>query len=575
MEKILLAVGYRQLEDYLKKQLKNEFLFVGETTYRGGIVRAIGQKNPDIVIIRETLQGNENIMSIVYEIRSRFPKTRIIFIAGKREPGDVLLATLVNYGVYNILQGENIPANEIIALIRKANEYNDVKHFQPVPKLDETKNEMLFQAPEVIEKEIVREIYTERQSAPVPITEEENKDTFVEQEPVKEQNDTQVLPTKEPQLPQKKETKKVEEVTIRKEAFLSQERKEDVVSRKEEYVEINHEGKKSGIFSKIPVGKRDNEKAQKESSVISETHNPTTGQVSQKTKKIETVEPKVTTTTKQTGLFGGTFKTNTETTGQKIFTFIGGAPGVGTTSIAVNVAVSLAQTGKKVLFMEFNRNMPKVSYWYDLGHVDKGIDTCLKYLPAGKYEKVSEPIITSKELKKGNGSLIRNYKKLPDTLDFLLYSKNYVSDNSMDIDLSLSKELYLYLLFQKGYDIVVLDMPCDLKNQATINALVYSNQIYAVVTQDVSSTGYHLYQVNELRKKGIDIQSKIAYIINRYEKADLNVKDIQEWIGAEKIFSIPDFNKEFINANYSGIPVLLQTKNNAIKNAIEAISRNI
>ena len=154
----MLAVGHRQLEEYLKSQLDKEFEFVGAVVYREAVLRAVGQKSPDIVVIRETLSGSENIMSLVYSIRTNYPNVRIIFIAGNREPGDELLATLVSYGVYDILNGSNIPAQKIVSLIRKGNNYNDVKHFQPVPLLDEERNKILFEPPEAKKEVEVIEI---------------------------------------------------------------------------------------------------------------------------------------------------------------------------------------------------------------------------------------------------------------------------------------------------------------------------------------------------------------------------------------------------------------------------------
>ena len=88
-------------------------------------------------------------MSIIYQIRTSYPNLRIIFLAGNRVVGDELLANLVNYGVYDILYGESIPANKIVSLIRVGNKYSDVKHLQPVPLLDEDRNKMLFEAPDV------------------------------------------------------------------------------------------------------------------------------------------------------------------------------------------------------------------------------------------------------------------------------------------------------------------------------------------------------------------------------------------------------------------------------------------
>ena len=131
-KKVLLAVGHRQLEEYLEAQLNKEFEFVGTTVYREGILRAIGQKSPDIVVVRETLNGTENIMSIVYSIRTNYPDVRIVFIAGNRIRRRTSY-TLVNYE-FTIFQMVQIYQHKN-SFTHKPNIY--VMHFQPVPLLDE------------------------------------------------------------------------------------------------------------------------------------------------------------------------------------------------------------------------------------------------------------------------------------------------------------------------------------------------------------------------------------------------------------------------------------------------------
>src|SRR5690242_17480371 len=108
MEKVLLAIGHRQVEDFIKAKSNGEYAIVGTTVYRGGIIKAIKENKPDVIVLFESLKGNENISDIIYEIRANYKNVRIIFGSNKREPGDVLLATIVGYGIYDILYGEKI-----------------------------------------------------------------------------------------------------------------------------------------------------------------------------------------------------------------------------------------------------------------------------------------------------------------------------------------------------------------------------------------------------------------------------------------------------------------------------------
>lgn len=539
MKKVLLAVGFRQLEEYLQRNLRNEFKFLNPTVYREGVIRSIGQQNPDIVVIRETLEGKENILSIVYEIRSKFPKIRVVFIAGKRDPGDVLLATLVSYGVYDILHGEKIQAQDVVNLLREPNEYRDVQHLQPKPIFDERKNKVLFESPDlpgggtevekVVEKVIVKEVYIDGGK-----DEEEKSSPSVKDDTPPNHN-----PSLTKEKPIEEEVKppapKIEEevVTVKEQ----EKTKEPTPNQKEEIKnpidrqQGSDEGKSGGILTKLFGGGR-----------------------SEKSDQV-TVNGK-----------------------QKILTFIGAKSGLGNSTVALNTAVQLAQRKNKVIYIEMNDKTPSVNYWYELGHIDDGIDSALNGLEGNSFEKVKKAIIHSTNLAKQESTLQKNYKKFPVTLDFMFYSNRYLTRNEdevIEVDLSLTKELYLFLLFQMEYDYIILDVPSDLSSVATMNALIYSNKTFFTITQDVSSIGNSVYIMNELAKKNIDVTKKTQFIVNRYEKAELDTKEIMEWIKVDELLTIPCSNKEFIDANFVGLPIVLYSKNTHIKSAFQKIEKKI
>jgi cellulose biosynthesis protein BcsQ len=538
MEKVLLAVGFRQLEDYIQKSLKNEFLFVGVTTYRDGVIRQIGQTCPDIIVIRETLHGNENILDIVYEIRTKFHGVRIVFVARKREPGDALLSTLVSYGIYDILHGEKIPANEIIRLLRKANGYKDVQHLQPKPVLDERKNKVLFERPEVqtvereIVKEIVREVYIDsNREGEKPVVKPDNAPLelkVVAEEIIQEVVDNHSF--------MKEETQEITDTTQIPTIPIEQAMKKnnDGFSTKPSDTQTEEHKEKSGLLQKWFGNKGG------EGYLVSE-------QISNSGK-------------------------------QKIITFMGSKAGIGNTSLALNTAVKLSQNKKRVIYVEMNDRTPAVNYWFDLGRLEDGIDSALKGLEVNDFEKIKNAIICSSKLIANNSNLQNNYRKFPETLDFMFFSNRYLTRKSSDgegVNLSLTKELYLYLLFQMEYDYIILDVSPDLENEATVNALMYSNKSVITVSQDVSSIGNAVYLLNEMNKNGFQISKKMQLVINRFEKADLDVKEIEEWVQVEQILTVPCFNKEFINANFVGLPIMLYSKNPQVKSAFQKIEKSI
>ena len=515
MERILLAVGFRQLEEYLERQLRHEFQFVGTTVHREGIIRAIGQKNPNIVIVRETLEGRENILSVIYQIRTKFPKIRVIFIAGNREPGDALLANLVSYGVYDILHGEKIKAQEVMALLRNPNEYKDVQHLQPKPVLDEDRNEVLFESPDIltkekeIVKEVIKEVYLDNEGSPVAprgSAREPDDDLYEEIEQISEE----VMETLQ--------TKREVEEEVR-------------ASMPEKSAE------KSSFFSKF-------------------------------LSKEEAPESK-----DNRGWFGGNKTANSK---EKIIAFMGAKGGVGNTSIALNFAMHLASKKNRVIYLEMNDRTPAVRYWYELGKLEDGIDKALIGIERNQYELIEQSIIQSKELKHMDAELSKSYRKFPDTLDFLFFSNRFLTRNEDEkLPLHLVKELYLYLLFQMQYDYVILDVSADMTSEYTLSALMYSHSIFITVTQDVSTIGNSVYLSNELAKKGIHISRKGHYIVNKFDKTDLTPKDIAEWVKVDEVITVPCQNRDYINANFIGLPMYFASKNTQLRSALGRIEKKL
>ncbi|ADO59537.1 AAA family ATPase [Paenibacillus polymyxa] len=538
MEKVLLAVDFRQLEDFIKKTLKNEFMFVGVTTYRDGVIRQMGQTMPDIVVIRETLQGNENIMNIIYEIRTKFHNVRIIFLAKKREPGDALLATLVSYGVYDILYGEKILSQEIIRLIRQPNGYKEVQHLQPKPVLDERKNKVLFEKPDVhtIEKEVVKEVLKEVYIDTGADTRAQQANQQILQESSSEIKNEETNSVESEELPKIVSEIKPPHPSLELTSAVS-EAAENLINRKinveSTSLESSQPKEKSGLLNKLLGGKSEDNRIKEES------------------------------------LHAGK---------QKIITFMGSKAGVGNTSIALNTAILLSQKKKRVIYIEMNDRTPAVNYWYELGLIDDGTDRALKAFEENRFEKIKEAIICSADLAEKESALQKNYKKFPHTLDFMFFSNRYLTRRSGDgeeVNLSLTKELYLYLMFQLEYDYVILDVPSDLENQATVNALLYSNTTVITTSQDVSAIGNAVYMLNEMRKNGFQLSKNIHFIVNRFEKADLSMNEIAEWVQVDEVLSVPCMNKDFINANFVGLPVILYSRNSQLKSAFQKIEKTI
>ncbi|WFA09579.1 hypothetical protein [Tissierella sp. Yu-01] len=149
MEKILIGLGMEDAEKLLKEAIKrnnpDHIVCDDLITHKGRehILDKIKNNNPTVVILRESLKGNDDILQTIYLIKKHF-NVRIIFIAKNRKPGDKLLATLVGYSVYDILMGTSIPIEGIARLVDQTNTFQDVYHLIPKPE-DDDYDELIFE----------------------------------------------------------------------------------------------------------------------------------------------------------------------------------------------------------------------------------------------------------------------------------------------------------------------------------------------------------------------------------------------------------------------------------------------
>jgi hypothetical protein len=101
----------------------------------------------------------------------------------------------------------------------------------------------------------------------------------------------------------------------------------------------------------------------------------------------------------------------------KIITFYGAKNGIGTTTVAYNVALELAFRRKNVLYIELNDVNPMIAYWYDVYSnlaLNNGIDKAILGFETGINKDIDESLITREELiVNSNPTLADNFKKFP------------------------------------------------------------------------------------------------------------------------------------------------------------------
>lgn len=576
-KKILLAIGYRPLEDYLTKSLSDEFRFVGTSTYRESVIKNVEENAPDILILREQLKGNGNISEIIYELRRNHPETRVIFMTTSREPGDEMLAMLVNMQIFDILAEEKIQTIKLIELIKNPNQYHHVAHLQPKMIVDEKSKRMLYEAPDSREvvKHVERTVFVERESDAPEETEPSERVQKSRKSRVpftgKTEEETPVETAEKKGLFGRKrnvvaeQTQPVDTKALKKQrdaerrAELERQKEMDALRKREEENRLFEEQRMKQEDALRQEAELENQKLMLKTLELQKEV-----EMLQKNKEAERfINQELPKHSKQ-----------------KILTFVGSEHGVGNTQVALNTAIQLSMNGFKTIYIELKERPSTVDYLYQLHrNMENGLEASLFSLETQDYNGVHKSIVRMKDvIERTNGGdlMLESYKAFPKNLDFLFFSPGY-TEASNGISAGNPQELKtlcMHLLFEAGYHFIVLDADIERSNPYTEVALRFGTHVFYTLTQDVCHIGNSVRHVTEL-SKSINLVEKLYYVVNKYEDTELDKRAISEWLKTDVRLFVPNAHKEFVNANYQGIPVLLGTRQKDLKKSFMEIAQTI
>lgn len=568
----------------LEKGLSSEFDFVGIASYREILLEKISQTNPDILLIREALPGTKNIVKLIYEVRMKYNNVRIIFMTGRRQPGDLILTELVRYGVYDLLLGSEVKKSDLFGLIRNPRQMKDVRHLLPSPELDESNTEPAF---EVKTQVVEVPVYIDRPQSesvapavvaapvpvPVPVPEpiQTKPEPIQEPEPIPEpepEPEPEPIPFPEPE-PEKfpKEPQKTEKTKGRGIMPLpGQRKKKPTFKGEEESAPIPPAVKPEQVV--VPV-------------IEPEPFYPpaTPAQVKRKSKKEIALDFNPMDMTKKKSLANYPPAQLGAPQSKQIITFLGAVHGVGNTQIAFNTAVKLAQDGSKVIFIENNSMFSTIDFAFQLGEYNLGIDKALIEIADGNTRDIQKSIHSmrkKKEMAKGNAALQKIYKKLPDNLDFLFYSQDYQTlINKPEIQKEYLKDLCMYLLLQEGYDYVVVDSePIGTPSGGIEELLSISSKVYLTLTQDAAQVGHLSRHLSDIEKR-INLKDKLYIVLNKFISVEPDERQLNEWLNLPIAVVIPETTKDFVAANYLGVPFVLHSRNKETQQIFEVLRNKV
>lgn len=134
MKKLLFAINHKQTEAAIEKEIKRAYEIVGIVQYKEAIELQLEISGADTLLVRDSLSGSEDFMTLMRSIRENFPLVRIICIVNERGRGK-MLASLVSLGIYDIINLDPPTIPDIASCILTPRTFRDVaQYYNGVPE---------------------------------------------------------------------------------------------------------------------------------------------------------------------------------------------------------------------------------------------------------------------------------------------------------------------------------------------------------------------------------------------------------------------------------------------------------
>lgn len=211
------------------------------------------------------------------------------------------------------------------------------------------------------------------------------------------------------------------------------------------------------------------------------------------------------------------------TTAPQTILMVGAKHGVGNTTVALNLATSLAGRGFKTLLVEMDSNMPMLNSYFEFTHVPYGFEESIASIANGKIEDISKAIIRPHGLSPAQIAVAKTYKKLPAGLHFLLFSNESLVKRSYQTNPYVTEaNIYTFLSYlarRLQYTHIVLDVRCD--DTRLLNCIINSgyqvNKLCVTLSQDphaVAATGMLITTLARARASSLIASGE--FIVNRF-----------------------------------------------------------
>ncbi len=519
MQKVVLALGDRAAEYYLEERQEN-YKIVGVTTHRGGVYQQLEHHRAHALVIRDNLPGKEDFLQLIFRIRGEFPDLLIIVLAHGRQTGDPVLAALVNYGVHNILYGDGINLNRVIELLVKPMNYADVQHLQPMVTLNEETDQVSVQS-----------LPEPKQYTSLHDCNEINLTAQPEVQPTPAGAETPAaFYTAAPSLCG------------------------------------------TGSFPASASGLGATPAAGSPGVPEPSTVSPANAGGGTLWEKVLQAAPAVAGVQIDKPVrWPVREKVVTRSIRPAVVACWGVTRGVGSSTLALNLAVVLANNGYRTILLELDYELPTIGIWLSLYELDKGMETVLP-----NPVTINEAVINRQtKLADETGHVSRILKKLPANLELLVFSQAYLVSESTKSPGSHTdlRDLLASLVFQHQYDVVVMDLAPGLDHPLTIAGLKNCSRLLCSVTGDIALLAHSRFALEKLPLRAPEAEKNLQAVINR--SVGNAAPDFIELLSRAADYHVPETALLTEAMAQTGLPAVLDGRFIAYREAIENIAAGI
>jgi pilus assembly protein CpaE len=238
--------------------------------------------------------------------------------------------------------------------------------------------------------------------------------------------------------------------------------------------------------------------------------------------------------------------------GGRLISILGASGGVGCSTVAVNLAVSLAREHTKCALVDLKPGVNDLAALLDLRAAHTLADLC------NNAHRLDQDMV--------EGALVRH----DSGVHLLAFTQNF-----RDIRLVSSPAVKLTLaLIRASFPYVVLDLD-DCYHDEQVQAIQFSDVILIVLRPDFTSLRNTRGIVEHLERLGIK-RDRVQFVLNRQGQAhEVSQTQVEGLLSAKGIHYLPDEPKTVNAANNAGAPVILRAPASKLAQGICRLARTL